>query len=139
MRVKGFTDGTIAIMSDTFYRLGRKAADAEEERPGCDAVMPMIEKMQSLDRIGRELCELGAWAMDWHAMNNDIERITARGVDGYNARKKEIEEERREVLRDRCRAWERVQRRQKRRAERLQDEIAAKAIKEVSDSAEIYQ
>lgn len=138
MRAKGLADGTIAIMSDTFYRLGRKAADAEEERPGCDAVMPLIEKMQSLDRIGHELCELGAWAMDWHAMSNDIERIAKRGIDGYHARKKEIEEERRETLRDRCRAWERVQRRQKRRAERLQQEIAARAMMEVCN-AEVYQ
>lgn len=134
MRVIGFTEGTIKLMSNTFYRLGR----AEEKNPGCDAVMPMIEKMQSLDRIGRELCELGAWAMDYHAMSNDIERITARGLDGYNARKKEIEEERLAALRDRCREWERVQRRQKRRAERLQQEIAARAMTEVYN-AEIYQ
>lgn len=83
MRVKGFTDGTIAIISNTFYRLGREAADAEEKRPGCDAVMPLIEKMQA--------------------------------------------------LRDRCRAWESVQRRQKRRAESLQRELEAMAALELME------
>lgn len=138
MRAKGFIEGTIELMANTFYYLGREVADAEEKRPGCDAVMLLIEKMQSLDRIGRELCELGAWAMDYHAMSSDIVPITARGVDGYNARKKEIEEERREALRDRCREWERVQRRQKRRAERLQEEITAKAIKEVGNGGLLW-